>query len=794
MISITTRRGKEISLTPNTQLIAMGDDGPQWKKASEITEADRIASSRNTIPLKGKSISIIDLIENENVRVVSSSFIDLTNKLAEKLGSLTDVANRYGLDRDRLYINRCMHQGVKLTLLKKMSDDAGIDHSEIKLDKVFIRYGKEHTVPAIINPDIAYMAGLIAGDGDIHVKGSHGFVRFHSVDEKLIQKVKEITKNNFGIEPRIVKDGKRIPNIVISSLVITDIFKALGIPSGEKSHRVDIPPILTSAGELCVKAYLRGVFDSDGWIYSSKKSSSTIGLCTCSKKLAMKTMLLLEWWGIISKVRSRKDKIGKISRIGDKIVQSKREQFYLEIRGIDNHKKFRENIGFFRESKKSKLDELINNSNKESNPNIDVIPVLPLLKKLKQKYKLPARKIGNVFFIRSNTSRKKLHEISGYLPEGDDKSLLDALVESDIYWDEIQSIEKTKPKDEWVYDLTVEGSHNFLANGIFVHNTVTAEKDELGDGGWTLKAGALVLASGGTAQVDEFDKIEETDLAALHEAMESQTLSVAKAGIVAKFRTKTAILAAANPKWGRFDQNKNLADQFNIPPTLLSRFDLIFPIVDVLDEEKDSKLASHILNTHMGKETESSKTNVSVEKEELRKYIAYARRTMRPILSQAASDKIKEFYVDLRRRGKDSGSVAITPRYLEGLVRLAEANAKMRFDEDVTEKDAETAINLLKYVMRQVMTDKSTGLLDVDTIATGKPKSEREKLQKVDTIMEIIREHLKSHDSAEVDEIISDAASYDIDESTARRILNELLRKGDIYEKEHGHIRIVGER
>ncbi|MFH2106114.1 MAG: minichromosome maintenance protein MCM [Candidatus Micrarchaeota archaeon] len=321
--------------------------------------------------------------------------------------------------------------------------------------------------------------------------------------------------------------------------------------------------------------------------------------------------------------------------------------------------------------------------------------------------------------------------------------------------------------------------------------TVTAEKDDLGDGGWTLKAGALVLASGGMAQIDEFDKMDDEDRASMHEAMESGQISVAKAGIVAKFKARTSILAAANPKYGRFDQNKNLADQFAIPPTLLSRFDLIFPIVDILDEEKDSKLAQHILSAHMGIEKKPDDIEF-VDKELLRKYISYARRHSLPILTQQALEKIKEFYVDLRRKGKDTGSVAITPRYLEGLVRLAEANAKMRLSTTVDEADAQTSIELMEYVMRKVMTDKATGVFDVDVVATGKPKSERDKLEKVDIIIDIIKDHLKRHDSAEIDSVVGDAASYGVDDKTARKILSELLRKGEIYEKEYGHIRLVG--
>ena len=320
--------------------------------------------------------------------------------------------------------------------------------------------------------------------------------------------------------------------------------------------------------------------------------------------------------------------------------------------------------------------------------------------------------------------------------------------------------------------------------------TVAAEKDDLGDGGWTLKAGALVLASGGIAQIDEFDKVADEDRASLHEVMESGQISVAKAGIVAKFKSKTAILAAANPKYGRFDQNKNLADQFAISPTLLSRFDLIFPIVDILDEEKDSKLAQHILSAHMGVPQESE--DKIVDKEFLRKYIAYSRTHSHPILTQPALEKIKDFYVSLRRKGQDTGSVAITPRYLEGLVRLAEANSKTRLSSTVDETDADLAISLMEYVMKQVMIDRATGVFDVDTVATGKPKSERDKLEKIDTILQIIKDHLSREDVAEVESVISDAASYGIDDKNARRIISELLRKGEIYEREHGHIKLVG--
>jgi replicative DNA helicase Mcm len=126
-------------------------------------------------------------------------------------------------------------------------------------------------------------------------------------------------------------------------------------------------------------------------------------------------------------------------------------------------------------------------------------------------------------------------------------------------------------------------------------------------------------------------------------------------------------------------------------------------------------------------------------------------------------------------------------------VRLAEAHAKMRLSKTVEDLDSDVAISLFNYVMRQIMTDKETGTFDVDIVTTGKPKSEREKLQRTDTIMEIIREHLRKSDTADVEEVISDAKTYDIEQNVAERIIKELLRRGVIYEKEYGQVKIVGE-
>ncbi len=340
----------------------------------------------------------------------------------------------------------------------------------------------------------------------------------------------------------------------------------------------------------------------------------------------------------------------------------------------------------------------------------------------------------------------------------------------------LQSVMDIAPKKIYVSGKSVSG----------VGLTVAVEKDELSGGGWTLKAGALVLASGGLAAIDEFDKIEDEDRAALHEVMEGQTVSIAKAGLVATFRAKTAILAAANPKFGRFNANKNLVEQFEIPSSLMSRFDLIFPILDILDVEKDTKLAEYILNAHhQASLAESEKTEEKelIEKDFLRKYISYARRHVFPKLTRDAMDRLKEYYIDLRKRGKATETVPITPRYLEGLVRLSEANAKMRLSQTVERSDADVAINLINYVMEKVMTDKETGLADVSIIETGKTKSQ---LERNEFVYEIVKELCRKFDVAEEEQIISEAKAYNLEEHQVRRILEDMVRNGQLYKPAHG--------
>lgn len=348
----------------------------------------------------------------------------------------------------------------------------------------------------------------------------------------------------------------------------------------------------------------------------------------------------------------------------------------------------------------------------------------------------------------------------------------------------LQYVEGLSPKGIYV------GGESSSSAGL----SASAEKDEFGDEGWTLKAGALVLAAGGMALVDELDKIGKDDRASLHQAMESQKIRVAKAGMVSTFKANASILAAANPKYGRFDPHELPAEQFDLSSTLMSRFDIMFPIRDQPEKEKDREMAEHVLLTHRaageriqkrkgkleGEETDEVEPDISPDI--LRKYIAYARKNIHPLLTDEAKERIQEFYIEMRKMGESQEAVPITARQLEAVIRLAEASAKGRLSERVQLEDAERAIKLQKIWLSKIGMDPKTGEFDIDIIATGSSHSQMDKMKKV---MNIVKEINKEYDEAPYDAIKDEAKENKIDEEELKDTLKKLKKNGDIYTPAH---------
>ena len=314
--------------------------------------------------------------------------------------------------------------------------------------------------------------------------------------------------------------------------------------------------------------------------------------------------------------------------------------------------------------------------------------------------------------------------------------------------------------------------------------TAAAVRDELG--GWSLEAGALVLGDQGNVCVDELDKMRSEDRSALHEALEQQTVSIAKAGIMATLNSRCSVLAAANPKFGRFDSYKVLAEQIDLPAPIISRFDLIFVIEDKPSREGDSKLADHILKIH-----KENTVDYEIEPDLLRKYIAYARKNVNPQLTEEANDVLKEFYVSTRNSNpEEQGAVPITARQLEAIIRLSEASAKIKLKETVDKEDAEKAVRLQMACLREVGVDPETGEIDADIVSGGTPKSDRDKIQRVTDEIKNLEEEYAGQ--APLNVLLSNMSEkYGVSEDKTEQIIKNLVQKGVIYQPTNGYFKRV---
>lgn len=343
----------------------------------------------------------------------------------------------------------------------------------------------------------------------------------------------------------------------------------------------------------------------------------------------------------------------------------------------------------------------------------------------------------------------------------------------------LQFISKAAPKARFVSGRGATGA------GI----TATVVKDEFLRG-WALEAGAMVLANKGMAVIDELDKMSPDDRSALHEAMEQQTVTISKANIQATLRAETTVLAAANPKLGRFDPYTPIAAQIDLPPTLINRFDLIFPVKDIPNREKDEKIARHVLGTHQN----PNAAQPVISSRLLKKYISYARQNYNPVLVDSAVNVITKFYVDLRNEGNvgdESGikRIPITARQLEALVRLSEASARVRLSDKVTKKDVQRAIKLLEYCLMQIGIDRETGKIDIDKISTGITATTRNRIHILKETMDDLETRLGK--TIPLEELVVEAVKRGIDEDKVEELIESMKRAGDIFEPKRGFIQRI---
>lgn len=319
---------------------------------------------------------------------------------------------------------------------------------------------------------------------------------------------------------------------------------------------------------------------------------------------------------------------------------------------------------------------------------------------------------------------------------------------------------------------------------------------EADTGQMNLEAGVVVLANGGVAAIDEFDKMDTADRSALHEAMEQQTVSIAKAGIVATLKAQTAIIAAANPYSGRYDRYKTPTQNIRLPPSLLSRFDLIFVVVDKPNQADDAQMAEFILKNSMVKLDESLEDNdtsvAPISRDLLKKYIKHARRTYNPILTDEAKERIKEFYLELRGQyDSEDAIISILARNLDALVRLSESYAKMALRDKVLKEDVEQIIELFKRYLKDTGYDETTGKIDMDRIFVGQSRSSLNKLESLmNRLKEIFEENdWKALEKTNITQILE--LEENLDRKFIENALEELIKEGTLYEPKSNQIKFT---
>ena len=600
-------------------------------------------------------------------------------------------------------------------------------------------------IPRFFTKELSALCGYILGDGNIHPSGYRVTCYVNSQETDLIQELGRLFTQTFNVNPKIITLSEQREKSIKSGagmlrqIIATQSLHLLEINSKQVATNLSflkekaVPQAIFESPKPVVAEFISWLFEADGSVFGNGRGRTSIQLKPKNHKLLQGVQLLLLYFGIQSRI------------IEDNLCIRRKHDMEL----------FAKHIGF---KSIKKTEKIVRAMDSLKNRTMHLRKGLQRYEKVVEV--LPA---GIIDVFDFEVPKSHMFVANGILCHNSGKSQL------------LKRVSSVAPKGRYVSGKGVSGA------GL----TAAVVRDEF-LGGWSLEAGAMVLANNGLCAIDEMDKISPEDRGALHEGLEQQSISISKANIQATLLARTTVLAAANPKFGRFDPYGIIAEQINMPPTLINRFDLIFPIKDIPDESTDEKMAKHILNLHQTPDIQETEVSTDL----LRKFIAYARKNCVPKLTDGALNEIKSFYVQMRNRAaaeeKTARAIPVSPRQLEALVRIAEASAKTRLSDKVTKEDARRSIELLMYCLLQVGLDRETGRIDIDRIATGVSASQRDKIFHIKEILAELESKLGK--TIPMENVVSAATEGGLTESEVEEIIERLKRMGDIYEPRHGFI------
>jgi len=576
--------------------------------------------------------------------------------------------------------------------------------------------------------EIFKIAGYFIAEGsrEINRKKLIG-INFTNKDQRLLDDFENLMKFVFNLSPykqaRIDEHEVRYMYRYTSRELAEFLIK--NMPEMMKtSGEKQIPQILMKGEKQNISQMLSAMFEGDGHV-SIKKRTIRIGYSTKSRRLAEQVQDLLLRFGIRSN------------------LNEDREYFKVLITSYDNLQRFLEKISFITPEK----NQIIKNYLKEKTIRRTVKDIIPkefskkIINIIKQENIKQIEKYKKYDIIYDHSIRKDKFSFSRQfiinllkqVKKQENIEFLESLTK-DIGFEKISGVEIIKNESEdWVYDITIEPNHAFVSNGAILHNTVT----------------------------------------------------ISKANIQACLTAQTSVLAAGNPKYGRFEPTQSITEQIDLPPALINRFDLIFILRDLPNLKQDLAIATHVLDTHQMKGRKSA-----IDRDLFRKYIAYSKQKCEPKLTNEAVEEIKNFYVKLRnmQASGETRSIPISARQLQGLVRLAEAHAKTRLSQTVDKEDAQVAIRLTNYYLMQVGYDSETKTFDIDRFSVSTSSSQR---NKIILVKETIKKLEGKHGKMIPLDILEKELGNNLSNTEFEEALEKLKKIGDIFQPKPGFMQLI---